>query len=116
MAKKTNIFLSGDSPAIYVPRIEKTSGLGPEQLDAILSTHLIDAGVLRGADFQGFFDARRTALLELIEAAMGKPSVRDVSDAPPGTHGEESPEAFEAMDDDLEPDDLDLAEEEELSV
>jgi hypothetical protein len=116
LAKKTNIFLSGDSPAVYVPRIEKTSGLGPEQLNEILQTHLVDPSALRGADFQGFFDARRAALLELIEEAMGKAAVHDVSDAQTGALGEESPEAFEAIADDPDTDDLEVAEAEELTV
>jgi len=83
----------------------------------ILRTHLIEPGALRSADFMGFFDARRAALLEMIEDAMGKPAVRDLATS--GNEagaGVESPEAFEQVEDDLDSDDLDALENEELTA
>lgn len=117
LAKKTNIFLSGESPALYVPRLERTSGRAGEALDAILRTHLVEPEALRSADFLSFFDARRAELLEMIEDAMGKPAVRDLATS--GTEagaGVESPEAFEQVDDDLDTDDFDALENEELTA
>lgn len=94
----TNQSIGGASPASYLPRIEKAAGIDAAQLDAILTTHAIDAAPLRAADFDAFFVVRRAALLTLIEQAMGKPAQRDIDT------GElaEAPEAFEE-----EPDDLD---------
>jgi hypothetical protein len=102
LAKRTNIFLGGESPANYVPRLEKASGLVGAPLDEVIRTHLIDPALLRSADFDAFFSARREALLGLIESAMGKPALRDVVTEDGYAHGLESPEAFEDEVDDVE--------------
>ena len=39
--------------------------------------HLIDPDLLRADDFDGFYAARKTALVEGIETAMGKAALRD---------------------------------------
>lgn len=67
-------------------------------MDQILATHLIDADKLRGDDFAGFYQARKSALVELVERAMKK----SVS----GQMTEAVAEADESLDDD----DLPLAE------
>jgi hypothetical protein len=41
-------------------------------MDALLTSHRIDAQALRRDDFEGFYEARKSALLELIKNAMGK--------------------------------------------
>lgn len=98
LGSSTNQSIGGASPATYLPKVEKAAGIDSGQLDAILASHAIDAGTLRGADFDAFFVARRAALLALIEQAMVKPAQRDIET------GElvEAPAAFEE-----EPDDLD---------
>jgi hypothetical protein len=118
LAKKTNILLSGDSPAKYLPRLEKASGLVGAPLDAVIRTHLIEPSLLRSADFDAFFDARRGALLALIESAMGKPALRDVVTEEGHEHGLESPEAFADEADDIEDDGSDEVEalEQEMGV
>ncbi len=101
LAARTNRYVGGASPAGYLPKIERAAGIAPEQLDELLRTHEIDPAALRAADFDGFFVARRAALLALVEAAMGKPAQRDIGvDEVVG--GTEAPDAFEP-----EPDDLD---------
>lgn len=50
--------------------------IAPAQLDAYLSSHLIDAALLRRDDFPGFIADRQQRLLTLIERAMGKPIYR----------------------------------------
>ncbi|OZB87855.1 MAG: hypothetical protein B7X41_11240 [Microbacterium sp. 14-71-5] len=112
LAKKTNIFISGDSPADYVPRIEATSGLDPQALDHILQGHLIDPASLRTADFDAFFSARKSSLLNLIEGAMGKAAVRDVADADTF----EAPDAFEPEPEDLDPTAFDEESDEMASI
>ncbi|MGC4815609.1 GmrSD restriction endonuclease domain-containing protein [Micromonospora sp. DT228] len=106
LSRQTNIRIGGQSPATYLPKIEKAAQITSAQLDAVLQSHAIDPKHLRAADFEAFFDARTEALLELVEGAMGKRAVR--SDETSGV-GDESPEAF-----DLEPeepeDDLVLVE------
>ncbi|WP_062385087.1 DUF262 domain-containing protein [Demequina iriomotensis] len=78
LGRKTNIMISANSPADYVPMLEARSGLAPESMDGILRSHLIDPQLLRAADFDRFFEARREALVTMIEGAMGKPVLRDM--------------------------------------
>ena len=91
LAKKTNIFLSGASPAVYVSKLEK-KGLSPEQLDDLIASHVIDPGTLRAGDFDAYFTARRNALVALIETAMEKPVTRDWG---AGVDSLEGPENFD---------------------
>lgn len=101
LAATTNRYVGGASPTHYLPRIEKAAGITSDQLDDLLRTHEIDPTTLRAGDFDGFFVARRAALLALVEQAMGKPAQRDIGvDNVVG--GAEAPDAFEP-----EPDDLD---------
>jgi hypothetical protein len=46
-------------------------------LDGILESHLIDPVLLRADDYDGFYAARKTALVDGIEAMMGKAALRD---------------------------------------
>jgi hypothetical protein len=101
LSQKTNIWLRGDSPAVYVDRLQKDQQLSAERLDSLLTTHLVDPATLRTADFEGFFRARQEALVGVIESAIGKRVFRDLSEGRPT----ELPEAYEA-----EPDDLDISE------
>jgi hypothetical protein len=105
LAAKTNRFVGGASPGIYLLKLEASAGINAQQLDAIVGAHLIDTDALRAADFDRFFLARRQALLELVEQAMGKRAQRDV-DAGELTGGDEAPEAFAEEPDD--PQDLDV--------
>jgi len=47
------------------------------ELDRILESHLLDPAALRSNDFGRSLALRFEALLRLIEAAMGKPAIRD---------------------------------------
>ena len=96
LAKKTNIFISGDSPADYVPRLQSSAGLSSEALDHILAEHLVSPPTLRSADFPAFFATRKAALLALIDEVMGKPAVRDLAEAT------EAPAEFEPEPEDPE--------------
>lgn len=76
LSQSTNIKLKGDSPAIYMHRLD-AKGLTPEQVDAQIATHAIDPAFLRAGDFDGYCVDRRHRLVALIEAAMGKAVARD---------------------------------------
>jgi hypothetical protein len=78
LARKTNQMLGGASPAVYMPRLDTKTKIAPGALDAIVAAHQIDVAALRSANFPEFFTQRRSALLDLIETAMGKPAARDV--------------------------------------
>lgn len=99
LAKKTNIWLRGESPAAYTARLEQDQKLAPDLLDRLLSTHLVDPVPLRSADFDVFFAARQEALVAVIEKSMGKPVFRDLAT---GEHPTELPEQYDDIDDELE--------------
>lgn len=102
LARKTNQIIGGASPADYMPKIDKRSGINPTEVDNLVAAHLIDVDALRAADFDTFFAERRQALLELVEHAMGKQAARDIDTV---GRGSESASAFVEEEDDL--DDLD---------
>ena len=96
LAKKTNISLRGDSPAVYVPRLQKDTGMEAARLDGLVTSHLIDPETLRAGDFAAYFAARREALVALVSEAIGKPVARDVvADSQGQLHGSEDASAFE---------------------
>ena len=49
--------------------------LSDEAMDAILRTHAIEPSLLRADEFDEFYQARKAALLRLIEQAMRKAAV-----------------------------------------
>ena len=80
----TNRIIGGQAPSVYLRKIEERHRLSSAALDSILRTHLIEPELLRKDDFEGFYQQRKEALSQLIEQAMGKPVVREVS----GDNGE----------------------------
>ena len=76
LAQKTNIRLQGDSPAVYVKRLDDKN-LSATQTDTLIATHAINPALLRAGDFEAYFEDRRARLVALIEKAMGKRVVRD---------------------------------------
>ncbi|MEU1161958.1 hypothetical protein ABZ372_14960, partial [Streptomyces sp. NPDC005921] len=63
--------LSG-APAAYLDPLAAAADMRPEWFDDVISTHLIDAKALRTNDYVAFFEARATALEDLVYQAMGK--------------------------------------------
>jgi hypothetical protein len=81
LAAGTNRFISGDAPSVYLGRIQKAKQVPAHSLDEFLASHVIPVPELRGDDFDAFIRLRAAALLDLIEAAMGKAvSGRDSED------------------------------------
>ncbi|MDY0095490.1 MAG: HNH endonuclease domain-containing protein [Candidatus Vecturithrix sp.] len=78
LSAKTNQMISSNAPSLYLERIQKNAGIDKERMDAILTSHLIDAAALRTDDFDDFFHLRQTALLDGIEQAMGKLIMREM--------------------------------------
>ncbi|MDF2096119.1 DUF262 domain-containing protein [Aquibaculum arenosum] len=77
LSAATNREIGGDAPSDYLERIERKYKFTPEQLDAILRTHLIEPELLRADDFEGFYVARKEALAELAQRAQGKAVLRE---------------------------------------
>lgn len=76
LSYKTNRVIGGVAPSLYLGRLESGTGENPpiesNQLDTILTSHLIDPAVLRADAFEAFMADRQKRLLHLIEHAMGK--------------------------------------------
>jgi hypothetical protein len=72
LAASTNRFLSGDAPSIYLTRIEKNKQVSSASLDGFLISHAIPVKEFRADNFDFFIRHRASALLGLIENAMGK--------------------------------------------
>jgi hypothetical protein len=72
---KANRMIGGHAPSKYLHSLQNhpNIALSAEQMDELLRTHHIEASTMRSDDFDGFFRARKHALLALIETAMGKP-------------------------------------------
>lgn len=94
LSKESNIRIGGDAPSVYLKKIEEKTGVGSDDLDEILRTHLIDPVALRADNFDAFYQSRMEALSELIGNAMGKAVVADA--------GTDEPESD--LDTDLEDD------------
>ena len=78
ISAKTNRMIGGSAPSNYLGRIQKSAGVTSTRMDSILESHVIEPAVLRSDDFLAFFKAREKALLDRVEAAMGKPIARDL--------------------------------------
>ncbi|AEK59846.1 DUF262 domain-containing protein [Collimonas fungivorans] len=74
---KANRMIGGSAPSAYLSKLQghKQVQLSDEGMNALLTSHRIDANALRADDFEEFYQARKAALLELIEGAMGKASM-----------------------------------------
>ncbi|MER9578633.1 DUF262 domain-containing protein [Mesorhizobium sp. M0400] len=81
LAYRTNRTIGGDAPSVYLARLEQGApperpAIERERLNASLSSHLIDSGLLRTDAFQAFMADRQARLLALIEQAMAKDAYR----------------------------------------
>jgi hypothetical protein len=73
----TNRSIGGRAPSSYLATVETRTGQSPDEIDALLDRHLVNAQRLRDDDFDGFFNDRLEALVRLISEAMGKDVARD---------------------------------------
>lgn len=77
ISARTNRKIGGAAPSAYCARLDKALSQAGVSLDVILESHAIDPALLRADAYDAFYDARKAALLNLVEAAMGKPALRD---------------------------------------
>lgn len=77
ISARTNRKIGGRAPSAYCATLARDVEGAGVALDALLVSHAIDPGLLRSDDFDAFYAARKEALLQLIEAAMGKKALRD---------------------------------------
>lgn len=79
LSKGTNIFVGGESPSRYLIRLERRSGANSEEINTLLSTHLINPTIIRTDDFYAFISDRKEQILKRIELATGKTIIRDIA-------------------------------------
>jgi hypothetical protein len=80
ISARTNRIIGGQAPSKYLVRIEADAKLSQAELSTILKTHGIDPDQLYNGNFEQFFAQRGTALVSLIEEAMGKPVAQEGAD------------------------------------
>jgi hypothetical protein len=92
---KANRKIGGNAPSKYLEQLQndKAVQLGAAAMDVILRSHCIDPALLRADDFDGFYNARRAALLSLVEVAMDKKAIYGNEEVPQGADDEDSEEA-----------------------
>jgi hypothetical protein len=79
LSARTNRILGGNSPSVYIPRIQRSAGVDDTRMAQILLSHVIEPTSLCADNFPAFFRTREAALLVRIEQAMGKPIARDAT-------------------------------------
>ena len=74
ISSKANRMIGGHAPSIYLSKLQAHTQvqLADAPMNAIVGSHLIDTTALRADDFEGFYKARKAALVKLVERAMGK--------------------------------------------
>ena len=84
LAASTNRSIGGAAPGKYLARIAQ-DGVPKDVLEGYVQSHLIDPRHLWSNDFDAYFIARKTALLDKIRTVMGKPifdGIEEPDDAP----------------------------------
>ncbi len=76
LTARTNRSIGGHAPSEYLERIK----VPQDRLDEYLRTHLVDPAQLRTNDFDGFFAARQSTLLRVIQKEMGKQIAPDATE------------------------------------
>jgi hypothetical protein len=71
---KANRMIGGRAPSEYLAAIQshKQVKLSDDGMNTILGSHCSDTKALRTDDFDAFFEARKEALLNLVEQTTGK--------------------------------------------
>lgn len=74
LSYKANRMIGGVAPSLYLAKLQSHEQVKIDDtaMDVILKTHAIEPSLLRANDFNGFYAARKQALLGLITKAMGK--------------------------------------------
>jgi hypothetical protein len=71
LSAHTNRKIGGRAPSTYLKTIMRDGGPPEPKLDAYLRSHRVEPDHLRTDDFNAFFEARRSALLALVQQATG---------------------------------------------
>jgi len=94
LTARTNRKIGGRAPSAYLESIASID-VPRESLDNYLKSHLIDPESMWSDDFDRYFRTRKSALLNKIQAMMGKPIVSDDIETP-----EDAPVEYELVQED----------------
>jgi hypothetical protein len=72
LSAATNKIIGGVAPSVYLTRLESKGAGAASTIDGHIISHLIAPDLLRADDFDAAIEARREALIGLIEKATGK--------------------------------------------
>ncbi|WP_031475327.1 GmrSD restriction endonuclease domain-containing protein [Streptomyces bicolor] len=81
LTARTNRIIGGAAPSDYLGRLVKTAQTPHESVAERIRSHLAPPELMAIDDFDGFFTARKAALLRSISDVMGKPILEDESSA-----------------------------------
>jgi hypothetical protein len=73
LTARTNRIIGGYAPSAYLSRLMSSAKIDRQEIDQHIRTHFVDVAHLERDNFDKFLAARRSALLQLISDAMGKP-------------------------------------------
>jgi len=69
LSRLSNQTIGGKAPSVYLKALED-HGIARSRLNTILRSHLIEPETLWAGDFDAFFAARTTALMQLVQQAI----------------------------------------------
>jgi len=74
ISARANRMIGGDAPSSYLKKIQdhQQVQLDEQAMNLLLKSHRIPVEATRSDDFEAFYAARKVALLNVIEAVMGK--------------------------------------------
>ena len=72
LTQRTNRIIGKAAPSVYLQKLVAKGSTDAKKLDEHLISHLIDPAILRSDDFETFYRKRKSELLQLVCAAMGK--------------------------------------------
>lgn len=102
----TNRTIGGRAPSKYLPLLAGRAEVAQDVVERRIAVHQIDPSRLAADDFDGYFEARRLALLDVIAAATGKQAI---GVAAPASEIAAAYEIDDEDDDDVSDDDIDSA-------
>lgn len=89
MGRRTDVVIENNEPRRYLPRLQSKSLLDDAEFDAVIEGHEMCPQYLLASNWEAFEADRRNRFVGMIEYAMDKPVIRDLTrEAVATDHGE----------------------------
>ena len=89
MGRRTDVVIENNEPRRYLPRLQSKSLLDDAEFDAVIEGHEMCPQYLFASNWEAFEADRRSRFVGMIEYAMDKPVIRDITQEAVATdHGE----------------------------